>query len=531
MKSNVLTQALLKKKIRLPKILSNLKAVHFTGTKPSSINKDVAASFKMTGKSPLLKLGKKKLKDTSAKRIGVVFSGGQAPGGHNVIAGLYTALKKINSKSKLFGFLNGPSGLLEKKYIEITGTKINQYRNLGGFDMIGSGRTKIEGEEALIQALKSSSELNLDGFIIIGGDDSNTNAAVLAEYFKRHNCKTVVVGVPKTIDGDLQNDHVEISFGYDTACKLYAELIGNIATDALSSQKYYHFIKLMGRAASHITLECALQVQPNMALISEEIKHKKLTLDDIVDKLVQMIIKRNSLGKNFGVILIPEGLIDFIPAFEILNKELNDLLAKDKHSDHHSVLKFLSEDSHSLFSSLPENIQKQLLLDRDPHGNIQLAKIDTQDLLIEMTEQKLKKIAFEGKFNPVSHYFGYEGRCAHPSIFDAEYTYALGHVAALLVQLGYTGYMASIKNLKKNVLNWEIYALPITSLLHLEHRHGKDKPVIKKALVNLKGKPFLAYQKYREKWLAADSYQNPGPIQYFGDSKICNERNFFLKLS
>ena len=534
MKLNPLSEALLEKSVQKPAILKDLKEVSFNPVEDSICQDEIADLFPKTKALPYLKLKPQKLKDTSSKTVGVVFSGGQAPGGHNVVWGIYEALKEINPSSKLLGFLGGPSGLLEEKYLEITKDVLDKHRNLGGFNMMGSGRTKISSKEQLKKALEVSRHLGLDGLVIVGGDDSNTNAAVLAEYFKERDRTTAVVGVPKTIDGDLQNQYIEISFGFDTACKLYSELIGNILTDVLSSKKYYHFIKLMGRSASHIALECALQTRPNLVFIGEEVLENKTCLSDIVERIANMVIQRADQGKNYGVVLIPEGLIDFIPSFKKLNHELNDLMAEEESLTPQSLLKHLSKDSKKFFELLPENIQKQLLLDRDPHGNIQLAKIESHKLLIEMTEKRLQeareKNQYTAKFNSHAHYFGYEGRCAHPSSFDAEYTYALGATAALLLQSGYSGYMASVKRLSSQARNWDLFGLPITSLMNIEHRHGRDLPVIKKALVDLNGSHFLKLQKERSKWLLEDHYNAPGPIQHFGDPKICEVRNHFLDL-
>ncbi|MCH9632993.1 MAG: Pyrophosphate--fructose 6-phosphate 1-phosphotransferase [Chlamydiae bacterium] len=535
MKLNPLNQALLQKSIERPKLLTHLNEVEFIAKETAVTPKEVTPYFEHIKDLPYLKLKPQKRKDSSPKIVGVVFSGGQAPGGHNVIWGLYEALKKINSSSKLLGFLGGPSGLLDERYIEITKELLDKHRNLGGFNMIGSGRTKIASPDQLKQATKVAKHLNLDGFVIIGGDDSNTNAAILAQHFKENNCKTAVAGVPKTIDGDLHNDYIEISFGFDTACKLYSELIGNILTDAISAKKYYHFIKLMGRSASHIALECALQTRPNLVFIGEEILKNKTCLSDIIDEIANMVIKRSEKGKDYGVVLIPEGLIDFIPSFKLLNDELNSLLAHNEDLNAQNVSGHLSEKAKDFFELLPSNIQQQLMLDRDPHGNIQLAKIETHKLLIEMTAKRLdcakKSEQYFGKFNPLPHYFGYEGRCANPTCFDAEYTYALGAAAATLIQSNHSGYIACVKGLKGRAKDWDIYGIPITSLMNIEHRHGKDKAVIKKALVETEGAHFKMLEEKRSSWLIEDHYNAPGPIQYFGDAKICESRNHILELS
>lgn len=442
-------------------------------------------------------------------RVGVVFSGGQAPGGHNVVTGLFDALKELHKENRLFGFLGGPSGIVSDKKIELTLDTLKNYRNQGGFDLLGSGRTKIETLQQLQGACKSCKDLQ--GLVIIGGDDSNTNAALLAEHFLQENIDAKVVGIPKTIDGDLKNEHIEIPFGFDTACKVYAELIGNIERDALSSKKYTHFIRLMGRSASHITLECALTSYPNIALFSEEVASKKMTLDTVASYLAEKIQKRRGRQKEYGVILIPEGLIEFIPEVKTLISELNALLAKGSFA-----FAQLSNASQRCYQSLPEGIQKQLLLDRDPHGNVQVSKIETEKLLAEMVRKKL------GTLSTVEHFFGYEGRSALPSNFDANYCYALGYMGALLIQEGVTGYIACIGNLHKKITEWKVKGVPLTSMLHIESRHGKDKAVIKKALVDLKGAPFAAFKMIRSKLEIEDHYRYMGPIQYYGSSDLVN---------
>lgn len=472
----------LKYKPPLPRLFSDLLKICFDSLTEVKTLPEIAGVFPHVTQNQVLVGTVGKQGNSSPLKIGVVFSGGQAAGGHNVIAGLFDALKKIHPKSSLIGFLDGPSGIIKGVQKELVQEEIDSYRNLGGFDLLGSGRTKIETEEQLKSSLEVVKNLKLDGLVVIGGDDSNTNSAILAEYFLKNGCNVKVIGVPKTIDGDLANDHVAISFGFDTATKTYSELIGNLARDGLSDKKYTHFIKLMGRSASHIALECALQTHPNLVLISEE----KRSLQDIVQEIADLVMKRASLGKNFGVILIPEGLIEFIPELK----------------------------------NLPEKIEKQLLLARDAHGNLNVSAIETDTLLIEMTKEELKKRKFSGSFSPVSHFFGYEGRSALPSNFDATYCQALGYVAALLVHKGYTGYMCAIKNLTKPATAWEIGAVPLTSLMHFEMRKGFLKPVIAKTLVNLKGKPYLAYQKEKEAWKLGDSTLFPGPIQFFGDAEI-----------
>lgn len=466
------------------------------------------------GKNPI----KKRL------RIGVVLSGGQAAGGHNVITGLFDALKTLHSDSLLIGFLNGPSGIIDNKTIELTADLLENYRNQGGFDMIGSGRTKIETPEQFAKAAESCRKLDLDGLLVIGGDDSNTNAAFLAEYFLTHGCKTRVIGAPKTIDGDLKNEFVEISFGCDTACKTYSAIIGNLARDSLSAKKYYYFIKLMGRSASHIALECALQTQINLTLISEEVAAKKMTLKQITQQICDMIIKRAETGKNYGVILIPEGLIEFIPEVKSLINELNKIPAKT--SD--EILGKLTKPSAECFNSLPEGIQKQLLLDRDPHGNIQVSKIETERLLIETVRKELdqKKCVF----NPQPLFCGYEGRSCHPSNFDAKYCYALGYVAALLLNNGLTGYMACVRHLSSPTEEWEAAGIPLTAMMAIEERKGEKKPVIKKALVDLQGPAFAKFQNIRHKWTLEDHYTYPGPIQFNGDPTITDSTLITLQM-
>ncbi len=491
----------------LPAILKNLKGVTLVKGKAMRAAPEIAKLFPHTHNQPLLKTGKGSL-PSAPLRIGVVFSGGQAAGGHNVIAGLFDALKALHPKSRLFGFLNGPGGIIGGKQKEITKELLAPYRNQGGFDLIGSGRGKIETEEQMQAALKTCKEL--DGLVIIGGDDSNTNAAVLAEYFLANGCKTKVVGVPKTIDGDLKNAHVAISFGFDTACKTYAEMISNIARDCMSAKKYYHFIKLMGRSASHITLECALLAQPNLALIGEEIAAKKISLAKIVDEIVDLIIERAEVGKNYGVILIPEGLVEFIPEMALLLSELNKNPDTSK----------LSSKSARCFQLLPEAIQKQLNFERDPHGNVNLSLIETERMLIELVTRALTIKKKQDKFSAQPHFFGYEGRAGFPSNFDAHYCYALGYVAALIVRAGFTGYMSAVDGLSRPVDKWSVAAVPLAALLKLEVRKGKTKPVIEKALVDLKGEPFTRFAKKRNSWQIEDEYRFVGPIQFFGDTAL-----------
>ncbi len=481
---------------------------------------------------------------TEPKNIGVILSGGQAPGGHNVIAGLFDALKAANKQNKLFGFLGGPSGIVDGKYLELTDEIIDAYRNTGGFDIIGSGRTKLETEDQFEKALKVCRSLNIGAIVIIGGDDSNTNACLLAEWMAKNNTGISVIGCPKTIDGDLKNDQIEISFGFDTATKTYAELIGNIQRDANSAKKYWHFIKLMGRSASHVCLEVALQTQPNITLIGEEVEAKKQSLDEIVTYMASVIAARAEKGKNFGIALIPEGLIEFIPEMKVMIASLNDLLAglesdagfKNASQDEKCVMVISKLDGASakLFSSLPSQIKAQLLMDRDPHGNVQVSKIETEKLLIEMVRIKLNEMKqqgkYNGKFSDQAHFFGYEGRCAMPSNFDADYCYSLGYNAFALVQSGLTGYLSSIKNTTKPASEWVAGGVPLTMMMNMERRHGAMKPVIKKALVELDGPVFKALEANREKWAMNDCYIFPGAIQYFGPSCVCDCTTVTLQL-
>ncbi len=467
--------------------------------------------------------------------VGVILSGGQAPGGHNVITGLYDALKKTRKDNVLLGFKKGPSGLLDDDFIEFEDDYIDSFRNTGGFDIIGSGRTKLESEEQFAQAKKVAEKHDLDALVIIGGDDSNTNAAVLAEYFKAHGSKVQVIGCPKTIDGDLKNDVIEISFGFDTATKTYSELIGNIERDANSAKKYWHFVRVMGRSASHIALECALETQPNICFISEEVEEKKMSLSDIADQVVKSVVKRSERGDNFGVVIIPEGLIEFVPEVKKLIGELNDTMAlKEKEfnaitdwQDKYSFMeKNLSKESFKVFSILPVDIEKQLLMDRDPHGNVQVSRIETEKLLISIVESKLDSLKKEGKYNgkfsALSHFFGYEGRCAFPSNFDADYCYSLGYNAFMLISYGYTGYLSTITNLSKPATEWKAGGMPITKMMNLEQRHGKQKPVIRKALVELYGKPFRYFAERRDLWAVETAFKYPGAIQYYGPESVCD---------
>jgi pyrophosphate--fructose-6-phosphate 1-phosphotransferase len=512
---------------QLPQLLSDLLHVSFEKgevLKHGNEGDQLKALFPLTFGRSVVKAVSGRPRLVKPRRVGVVFSGGQAAGGHNVITGLYDALKTLHPESRLFGFIGGPGGIVSGNVFELDAELLKPFRNQGGFDLIGSGRTKIETDEQLAASVESMKKYQLDGLVIIGGDDSNTNAAVLAEYFLSRDCQTAVVGVPKTIDGDLKNAYVAASFGFDTACKVYAELIGNIARDALSAKKYTHFIKLMGRSASHIALECALAVQPNVTLISEEIAAEQKTLAQLTCEIADVICQRSALGKQYGVILIPEGLIEFIPEVGVLIAELNVLLAASQDLTLEVLMAQLTPESRGCFASLPEAIQKQMLLNRDPHGNVQVSLIETEQLLIETVSKELAKRAkegtFKGKFNPQRHFFGYEGRAAFPSNFDATYCYALGNVAALLIDEGCTGYMCFVQGLERPSLEWEAGGLPITGLMHFEHRKGKLKPVIQKALVDLKGRPYQEFLKQRAAWGLEDLYLYPGPIQFEGDPQI-----------
>jgi len=497
---------------------------------------DIKELFPNTYGMPLITFETGEKQANPVVGVGVILSGGQAPGGHNVISGLYDGLKALNPNNKLYGFLGGPSGLVDHSYIELTSTIVDEYRNTGGFDIIGSGRTKLEEDAQYDKGEEICKKLGINAIVVIGGDDSNTNACVLAEYYKQKNTGIQVIGCPKTIDGDLKNEMIETSFGFDTACKVYSELIGNIQRDANSAKKYWHFIRLMGRSASHITLECALQSQPNICLISEEIESKNMTLKNVVDDIVSVIVNRANHGLNFGTILIPEGLIEFIPAMKKLISELNDLLA---HNDDFNALEtddekrqyvkgMLSPESREVYNSLPKGIAKQLTLDRDPHGNVQVSLIETEKLLIEMVAKRLAQFKaegkYKGKFSAINHFFGYEGRCAIPSNFDADYTYSLGYTASVLISAGKTGYMSSVRNLTAPATEWIAGGVPITMMMNMERRHGKMKPVIQKALVLLDGAPFQYFAKNRVDWAdEKQSYIYPGPVQYYGPSEVCDQ--------
>ena len=539
-KKSVLQQARAAYQPKLPTALwGAVKAVEGAATESVADQEQIKKLFPNTYGLPELRFEKDtdvaKVKSSNKEviNVGVILSGGQAPGGHNVISGLFDGLKSLNKANRLYGFLMGPGGLVDHNYMELTGDIIDQYRNTGGFDIIGSGRTKLETVDQFEKGLEIIKELNIRAIVIIGGDDSNTNACVLAEYYKAKGAGVQVIGCPKTIDGDLKNDWIETSFGFDTACKVYSEVIGNIQRDTNSAKKYWHFIKLMGRSASHIALECALQTQPNYCIISEEVEANNKSLNDIVAEIAQVVADRAADGNNFGSVLIPEGLIEFIPAMKKLIAELNDMLAKfpeikdmDPDAQHQFVVNQLNPENAETFSSLPLEVARQLSLDRDPHGNVQVSLIETEKLLSEMVAKKLADMKeegkFVGKFAAQHHFFGYEGRCADPSNFDADYCYALGFNAAQLVKCGATGYMSSIRNLSKPSIQWIAGGIPITMMMNIERRHGEDKPVIRKALVDLNGKPFQEFAKNRAKWAKETCYVYPGPIQYFGPDEVCN---------
>ena len=540
----------LKYQPKLPSSLANginhLVSQEGSATEAVANKEEIRALFKNTYGKPTVTFRTSTESVASKERnVGVILSGGQAPGGHNVIAGLYDALKQANPNNNLYGFLGGPSGIIDGKYIEFNDEFINDYRNTGGFDIIGSGRTKLETEDQFQKALGVCKKLNISAVVIIGGDDSNTNAALLAEWFVANGADIQVIGCPKTIDGDLKNEQIEISFGFDTATKTYAELIGNIERDANSAKKYWHFVKIMGRSASHVALEAALQTQPNITLISEEVEQKKMSLASIIDYMVDIIVKRADMGKNFGIAVIPEGLIEFIPEMKSMIANLNDIMA-ELESDPAFVNaptireKFdivenrLSEENAKVYNSLPAIIKGQLLADRDPHGNVQVSKIETEKLLIEMIAQKLEEMKLEGsyigKFSAQAHFFGYEGRCAFPSNFDADYCYSLGFNAFALINFGLTGYLSSVRNLTEPANDWIAGGVPLTMMMNMEKRHGEMKPVIKKALVELDGPVFKKLEENREDWALNDRYLFPGAIQYFGPSSVCDITTVTLQL-
>ncbi len=543
MEKSALQQA---RKAYLPKLPEALKGYVKVkeGAPTNSVDnqEEIKKLFPNTYGMPIVEFEPSDVEAGQAMNVGVILSGGQAPGGHNVITGLFDTIKKMNPDNKLYGFILGPGGLVDHKYMEITADFIDDYRNTGGFDMIGSGRTKLEKVEQFEKGIEIVRELGIKALVIIGGDDSNTNACVLAEYYAAKNYGVQVIGCPKTIDGDLKNSQIETSFGFDTATKTYSELIGNIERDCNSARKYWHFIKLMGRSASHIALECALQCQPNICLVSEEIKAKNMTLNQIVENICEVVSYRAKQGNNFGVILVPEGLIEFIPSIGKLIEELNDLLAAhgndykglDPVAQREYIMAHLSEENKQTFATLPDNVARQLSLDRDPHGNVQVSLIETEKLLSDMCAAKLAQWKAEGKytgkFSALHHFFGYEGRCAAPSNFDADYCYALGTSAAHLIANGKTGYMAIVKNTTAPTSEWKAGGVPITMMMNMERRNGEMKPVIRKALVELDGKPFKEFEKQRDHWAKETCYIYPGPIQYWGPSEVCDRPTRTLAL-
>ncbi len=544
MKKSALQKARAAYRPKLPIVLTGaVKAVEGHPTQSVADQEEIQKLFPNTYGLPELHFEKNPNPGApKAVNVGVILSGGQAPGGHNVISGLFDGIKKVNRNSRLYGFLMGPGGLVEHRYMEITSEIIDEYRNTGGFDIIGSGRTKLETKEQFDKGLEILRELNISALVIIGGDDSNTNAAVLAEYYKSIKAGVQVIGCPKTIDGDLKNDVIETSFGFDTATKVYSEVIGNIQRDCNSSKKYWHFIKLMGRSASHIALECALQCQPNICIISEEVEANNSTLQDVVNYIADIVAKRAENGNNFGSVLIPEGLIEFIPAVKALIAELNDLLANKaeefaalttEEEQRQFVLSNLSEANAATYASLPAGVARQLTLDRDPHGNVQVSLIETEKLLSAMVATRLEEMRaagnYNGKFTAMHHFFGYEGRCADPSNFDADYCYGLGYNAACLISAGVTGYMSSLRNLTKPSVQWIAGGIPITMMMNMERRHGEMKPVIQKALVKLDGAPFLKFASKRDDWAYNTCYTYPGPIQYFGPAEVCDQPSLTLK--
>lgn len=536
---------------KLPNILKkdfkNISLVYGEKTEAIQDRQALKEFFKNTYGLPIVSFieGESNLSFSKALNIGIILSGGPAPGGHNVISGIFDAIKKFNANSKLFGFKGGPLGLLENDKIELTESLVNSYRNTGGFDIVSSGRTKIETEEHYNKALLVAKENNLNAIVIIGGDDSNTNAAILAEYFKKKGENIQVIGVPKTIDADLKNNHIEISFGFDSATKIYSEMIGNLCRDAMSTKKYWHFVKLMGRSASHVALECALKTHPNICIVSEEVLAKKKTLSEIVDEMVFVILKRSLNGDNFGIVIVPEGVIEFIPEVKSLMVELCNIFDKNvvefKGLDIEGMKEVfvakLSDYMKKVYLSLPLFIQFELvnsILERDPHGNFNVSRVPTEKLFIEMVQARLsemkKRGEYKGSFIPVDHFFGYEGRSAFPSNFDSDYCYSLGYNAAILILNGLTGYMSCIKNLNSKPTDWIAGGVPLTMLMNMEERYGVQKPVIKKALVDLEGRPFKEFVENRDKWAFNNLYLCPGPVQYFGSSEIVDEITETLKL-
>lgn len=531
-------------KPKLPKALRFGITLKVGEKSESADNKEIMASlFEKTYGMPFVTFETGEEKKYPAVNVGVILSGGQAAGGHNVISGLFDGLRHFNSRSRLYGFLGGPSGLIDHKYLEITGDMVDECRNTGGFDMIGSGRTKLEKVEQFESARAICEELNIKALVIVGGDDSNTNACMLAEYYAKQNAGIQVIGCPKTIDGDLKNEYIETSFGFDTASKVYSELIGNVQRDAISAKKYWHFVRLMGRSASHITLECALQTHPNVAIISEEVAARQMTLDDVVEMIVKSVVQRAEAGLNFGTVIVPEGLIEFIPEVKKLIDELNDALSSNEEYNtlptdddkRYYVMSMLSPESRDVYLSLPHRIARQLTLDRDPHGNVQVSLIETEKLLIELCAKRLRKLkeegSYNGKFSTVAHFFGYEGRCSYPTNFDSDYCYSLGFTAAALVVEGKTGYMSNIRHLTAPAEEWIAGGVPLTMMMTMEKRNGEMRPVIRKSLVDLSDNPFRYYVNNRESWADSnDTYLYPGPIQYYGPSELCDATTITLSL-
>lgn len=528
---------------KLPNALrGSVKAVEGAKTQSVADQEAIQQLFPNTYGMPLIRFEAGETVARPVMNAGVILSGGQAPGGHNVISGLFDGLKSLNPENRLFGFIMGPGGLVDHNYMELTAEIIDEYRNTGGFDIIGSGRTKLEATEQFDKGLEIINQLQIKALVIIGGDDSNTNACVLAEYYAAKKTGVQVIGCPKTIDGDLKNEMIETSFGFDTACKVYSEVIGNIQRDCNSARKYWHFIKLMGRSASHIALECALQVQPNVCIVSEEVETQNQSLDDVVTSIAQVVANRAAEGNNFGTVLIPEGLIEFIPAMKRLIAELNEFLAHHaeefaqiaKAEQCNYIAGKLSPENSAIYASLPEEVARQLTLDRDPHGNVQVSLIETEKLLAEMVAAKLAlwKAAgkFNGKFAAQHHFFGYEGRCAAPSNYDSDYCYSLGYTASVLIANGKTGYMASVRNTTAPAEEWIAGGVPITMMMNMERRHGEMKPVIQKALVDLNGAPFKAFAAQRDRWALQTAYVYPGPIQYFGPTEVCDQPTKTLQL-
>ena len=530
---------------KLPKALQGaVKAVEGAATQSVGNQEEIKSLFPNTYGMPVVEFVAAESENNEPINVGIILSGGQAPGGHNVISGLYDGVKSLNKDSKLYGFLMGPSGLVDHKYLEFTDELINEYRNTGGFDIIGSGRTKLEKESQFEAGIEILRKLGIKALVIIGGDDSNTNACVLAEYYAAKNYGVQVIGCPKTIDGDLKNEQIETSFGFDTACKTYSELIGNIQRDCNSARKYWHFIKLMGRSASHIALECALETQPNICLVSEEVEQKEMSLDDVVTYIAEIVANRAADGNNYGTVLIPEGLIEFIPAIKKLIQQLNEVLTDPATGESREfgsaeeqiafVKSNIAPENLAILESLPADVARQLCLDRDPHGNVQVSLIETEKLLSRMVEVKLaawkEEGKFVGKFSAQHHFFGYEGRCAAPSNYDADYCYSLGYNASRLIANGKTGYMSVIKNTTAPAAEWIAGGVPITMMMNIERRNGANKPVIRKALVELEGAPFKYFAAHREQWAKQTAYVYPGPIQYFGPTEVCDQCTMTLKL-